>query len=343
MKNLFTLILVCLVAFGMNAQTSWTVDNNTDSGADFTNLQTAVDAASAGDTLHIHSSPTSYGTVNLNKEVYFLGSGHNPSANSDGNTANIGNIYLSGNCANTTFNGLVIGGISVSSPINNISNITLRNNKFTGQVSGSNNPNVLDWLVEGNLFQNGAYIDAQHSYNWLIRNNYFYATWYIFYNVDASCTLVNNLIVCANDLLFTNCNNPTINNNIFYVTGSSTGIGFNNTSITASNNLTYAGNGITLPDFPGTDNLNNVDPDFTGADNSSISYWYSADYHPDTESPLVDAATDGGDIGIYGGNFGYSQDGKASNFPIMLNLDIQNPSVEAGQLLNVIFSAQKNQ
>jgi hypothetical protein len=342
MKNLIPFVLFSLLAFTVKAQTSYTVDNTTGSGADFISLQAAIDAANSGDTLLVHSSPTSYGNVDVNKTLYILGSGHNPNANSNFETTTVGVFFLVGNCPSVVINGIELSQVRCGTPYVDISNITIRNCKISSYIQGEDDPNVLDWIIEGNVF-NGGYLYNNYSYNWLVRNNIFYSSWYSMYYFNSSTTFTNNLFICANNNLFLYCNNPTFNNNIFFVTGSSTGIGFDNSSITANNNLTFGGNGAEVNDLPGDNNLNNVDPMFESANNSNISSYYSSDYHPGTGSPLVDAATDGGDIGLYGGNFGYHPDGKASNFPYMLNLDIQNPSVEAGELLNVIFSAQKNQ
>jgi hypothetical protein len=342
MKHILTLFSLILFTIALQAQTVITVDNTTGSGADYTSLQAALDDANPGDTLQVHSSPNDYGAITIEKSIYIIGTGHNPAANSDIEVANISTITLKSNCANTTINGVYMTHVNVGTPIVDISDITFRNCRVTGAINGSNNANVHDWVIEGNLFVYGS-INPNLSYNWLVRNNLFYTTTYSFSNMNSSVTMSNNLVIVAGNNLFNGCTGTTVNNNIFYVTAGATIIGLNNTVLSASNNLTYAGNGASLSNFPGTDNLNNVDPVFINATNAGILNYYSNNYRSEPGSPADNAGTDGADIGLYGGTFGYHQDGKPSDVPYMLSLGIQNPSLEAGELLNVIFSAQKNQ
>jgi len=342
MKNLLTLLCLIMCTLVIEAQTVITVDNTTGSGADYTSLQAALMDANPGDTLQVHSSPTTYGAITIDKSVYIIGTGHNPAANSDVEVANIAHITLKSNCANTTVNGVQLTSVGIGTPIVDITDITFRNCKITSSITASNNANVQDWVIEGNLFVYGS-INPALSYNWLIRNNIFYTNYYTFSNLNSSVTMSNNLVILTSDPLFNVCDGPTVNNNIFYVTTGATSIGLASTTLSASNNLTYAGNGASLSNLSGTDNLNNVDPEFINATNAGIGNFYSNSYWSEPGSPAEDAGTDGTDIGLYGGAFGYHQDGKPSDVPYMLSLGIQNPSLEAGELLNVIFSAQKNQ
>ncbi len=342
MKNLLTLLSLIMCTVIIQAQTVITVDNTTGSGADYTSLQAALLDANSGDTLQVHSSPTAYGAITIDKTVYIIGTGHNPAANSDVEVANIAHITLKSNCANTTINGLQLTSVSVGTPIVDITDITFRNCKITSSISGVSNGNVQNWVIEGNLFVHGS-VNAASSYNWLIRNNIFRTNYYAFSNLNSSVTISNNLVIITTDNLFNVCDGPTVNNNIFYVTSGATTIGFTSTTLSASNNLTFAGNGASLGNFPGTDNQNNVDPEFISATNATIGNYYTSNYWSEAGSPAEDAGTDGTDIGLYGGAFGYHQDGKPSDIPYMLSLGIQNPSLEVGELLNVIFSAQKNQ
>ncbi len=342
MKHLLTLLCLFIFTLTLEAQTVITVDNTTGSGADYTSLQAALADANPGDTLQVHSSPTDYGAITIDKSIYIIGTGHNPAANSDIEVANISAITLISNCSNTTISGVQLTSVAIGAPIVDISDITIRNCKITSSINGTNNGNVHDWVLEGNLFLYGT-INANQSYNWLIRNNIFYTNYFAFSNLNSSVTINNNLVILTNNNLFNVCDGPTVNNNIFYATQGATVIVLNSTTLSASNNLTYAGNGASLSNFPGTDNLNNVNPMFINATNANISFFYSNDYHSEPGSPADNAGTDGSDIGLYGGAFGYHQDGKPSEVPYMLSLGIQNPSLEAGELLNVIFSAQKNQ
>ena len=76
--TVFTAI-VFLIVLSTNA-TVWQVSNRVINGvtvdADFTTLQAAVDGASAGDTLYLMGSQTSYGNGVFNKKLVVIGPGY---------------------------------------------------------------------------------------------------------------------------------------------------------------------------------------------------------------------------------------------------------------------------
>jgi len=66
MKNKISFLTVLAIVFAMSANaTVWRVSNTVVNGipvdADFTTLQDAINGASAGDTIYMMGSPTSYG------------------------------------------------------------------------------------------------------------------------------------------------------------------------------------------------------------------------------------------------------------------------------------------
>jgi hypothetical protein len=60
MKTILTTLIVGIFSLSSMA-TVHTVSNNPNSPGEYNNLQTAIDAATNGDTLYVHGSPTSYG------------------------------------------------------------------------------------------------------------------------------------------------------------------------------------------------------------------------------------------------------------------------------------------
>lgn len=77
MKALKSILLVALIAsFGVASATVHRVNNNTSIDADFTSISAAISGASAGDTLYIGGSSTSYGSFNLTKELTIIGPGY---------------------------------------------------------------------------------------------------------------------------------------------------------------------------------------------------------------------------------------------------------------------------
>lgn len=74
----FTIILlaICFVNIGNVNAKVWRVNNNPGVNADFSTLQTAHDAANAGDTLYIEGSATSYGDLTVLKKLVIIGTGY---------------------------------------------------------------------------------------------------------------------------------------------------------------------------------------------------------------------------------------------------------------------------
>ena len=77
MKQKITILTaaILLIATTLNA-TVWRVNNRPYLDADFTTLQDAIDGASAGDTLYIGGSTTSYGNGTFDKQLVVIGAGY---------------------------------------------------------------------------------------------------------------------------------------------------------------------------------------------------------------------------------------------------------------------------
>jgi hypothetical protein len=104
MKTLFLtcLLLHSIASFGK----IWIVDSNAGSTAkDFTNLQSAHDGATAGDTLYLVGSPVNYITtkVTITKRLVIIGPGYFLNENPDTQT-NVASAFL-----NNTAVGLMHG------------------------------------------------------------------------------------------------------------------------------------------------------------------------------------------------------------------------------------------
>ena len=67
MKSIPILAIACSLSLASFAKVI-TVNNNINSPGQYTNLQQAIDSASAGDTIYVHGSATSYGNVNVKNQ-----------------------------------------------------------------------------------------------------------------------------------------------------------------------------------------------------------------------------------------------------------------------------------
>ena len=349
-KLLLTTIALILFQFAV-AQTVYTVDNRPESGAQYTSVQDAIDAASAGDIIYIHPSPTGYGSIDVTKTLKLVGPGHNPE-NSDGLTANLTSIDLYADSADTVITGLVINNISAYSFGSNTHNVHIINNKISSSIRGYYTSGHSDnWIVEGNYFTtsySGNSIDADELNNLQVRNNIIKGE--IAYSNHTN-VFTNNLFLqedpSGDAQVFVGSNgitSPIVANNMFVFTDADiTELTSTGTPITYTNCLTWkAAGGTALPALPGSGNLDNTDPLFANIPTSLLDF-YNNDYSLSGGSPAIGAATDGGDLGVFGRSFPYDTNGRPHSMPYPEEMTILNTVVQPGQDLNVEFQAtQKN-
>jgi len=77
-KQIFFLTVLCIYAY-TNAIV-WTVSNNPvdSAAAQYSELQEAIDAAAASDTIYVSGSPNTYGSITITKQLILIGAGYNP-------------------------------------------------------------------------------------------------------------------------------------------------------------------------------------------------------------------------------------------------------------------------
>lgn len=341
-------IAMVLISVSGIAQSTHTVDNSPNSGANFSNLQAAIDAASAGDTIYVHPSTEDYGNITINKLVHLRGIAHHVEY-SGGTYASIGNITLNSpiGAQGISISGVRFGNMN-SSGSQNYSGLEVSNCRFTGiNISApADNLVVIGNVVDGNspdVFRN------QSSGGWMIVNNFIRQqansqSWNLFRDFDASDVLKNNIIITDQDneniTMFQNSGSLTAENNIFIFAGNATGM--NSGGVEFNNNLTYSVVGQTLGDLSGSNNLNNTEPQFVDIGGSNYYYGYSKDFHLQEGSPAVGAGIGGGDLGIYGSDFEFNKYGYPMDLPYPRVLEIANTVVESGGTLNVTLEAVGN-
>ena len=347
MKTLKITLVLCLFAFIANAQTVHTVDNRSQSGAMFTVLQDAIDAATAGDIIQIHPSTTSYGSISIGKTLTLVGLGHDPITNDQGLTAVVGNITFFGTAANSKISGLTINTIGLGGgTANNLDNIHVIHNRINGAVSISLSNGLADfWVVEGNYMTSIGTGISTSADGWLIKNNFMFGG---VSNLNVTNLVTNNVFFStsnsATDYYFSNCTSTIISNNIFVTNGNMTEFGITSSSnLDFRNNLTYSYVGNTIVALPGTNNLDNTNPMFTTAPTTTEDEFYDNDYHLAAGSPGINYGTDGTSIGIFGNNFLFDPQGRPDLMPFPTSITINNNVVAPGQDLSVNFTAEQKQ
>lgn len=107
-------IIVLFTAPAFSQNQIWQVNNNPGVTANFRTLQAANDSAAVmdGDTLYVAGSPTSYGSLNVTKELIIIGPGYfldeNPDTQAVTEAAKTGPIFF-----DTNSNGSLIAGLTI--------------------------------------------------------------------------------------------------------------------------------------------------------------------------------------------------------------------------------------
>lgn len=320
-----------------------TVDNSANGGGQYSNLQTAVDNAVSGDTIHIIGSNTSYGNLVLNKQLTLIGAGYNPPNQLSLSTVlvsiSLGNSSGLGSAAGSTITGVTFSNLTSSGSASH-DNITIERCEVSNLYLPSNG-NSSNWVIQNNIISS---IIIYNSSNCIIRNNVITST--ISTSDEPSVLITNNNFVSNNTggTVFSNIQFATIANNIFFNGRNPQGC----TSSTFNNNLTFNTSNNLLPygNNSGTGNLVGIDPMFTNVPSGIFDFAY--DYRLLGTSQAASAGTDGTDIGIYGGIHSFPIGGPVPyltsampRVPQVLEVNIQNTTIFQGGPLQVQVKARK--
>jgi hypothetical protein len=358
MKKILLSIFIA-IALNIQSQTLYTVDNSPNSGADFTSVQAAIDAANSGDTLFIHPSATPYGNFNISKVIHIRSLGHSPQY-TQGMSAELGNISLTANpgANGITLSGLRFGEISVVSNSYTFNNLQITNcwfNKIIGGT-GSGAGTRDNWVIAGCVLQGNGFnlISKVNGNGWLIVNNYLRNpsdnwSWNTFRNLNGTDTFRNNIIVTNQNgsggdteiRLFETCVNLNIENSIFLFMGNAVSIYQSGNSVTYNNCLSYNYGTSTLSALTGNNNLNNTNPNFVNIGNNP-NFSVDKNFNIQPGSPASGHGIDGQDIGLFGNSYIYNMYGNAAELPYISKMQILNNVVAPGGTLNVHIEATGN-
>ena len=356
-----TLLLVGLLLVGNYSFAGIiTVNNNNPSPGQYNDLQTAIDAAQAGDTLLIHRSATSYGNVIITKRITLIGEG-DLANKATLSASTLGIVTLNYNtttlehASKSKLIGLTIANLNINEKSTDVNfacdSVYISYSKIT-VITPKNKVNgltikysIINNIVGGQLFNcrftnnimNNANMSSVDGSNNILINNIFTQ------RLNLSGGVVANNIFYANAgvaFLFT-CKNVITSNNILY----NTTIPFTPTDFTSNGNSSV-------------NNQFNVDPLFVNpvTFNALNAYTHTApttgpfaDFHLQPTSPAINAGTDGTDLGIYGGGVpwrdGSTTDSRYRYFPlpdavpVITGVTVQNPVVNQGGTLQIQINA----
>ncbi len=243
MKHLSFLLLCLLAAFSSEAKI-WRVNNNPGVTADFATFVDAVNAAAAGDTIHLEPSATDYtsSSLTLAKRLVVIGPGYFLDPANTSTPGNAGLQFATGDGRIPFFriasgaNGSKFMGITISGSVymNGVSNISFEKVYFpaspyfeTGTndavsfrkcffngvgITAAATTVISNFTCENSIFYNSAYISLatlSGSGN-LVRNNSVLNSGSAF--LLANTYLANNIFGTSAQGTFTNC---TVKNNLF--------------------------------------------------------------------------------------------------------------------------------
>jgi len=304
-----TILTTVLLALNVAVfATVWRVNNNAGVDADFTTLQAAHNAASAGDTIYLEPSTVSYGNTTLTKPLVIIGAGYflteNPDTQANINASTTGWLVF-----NNGSQGSIVTGCKISSTITiNASDIVIERNLIAASTTS---PQGLVGLTGNNIS------------NILIRNNYIYNSYTFagnFYAIRSNGSGISDVMITNNFIMIqhqgsyaiqTNSGfSGTFENNVIHGRVQIENTVFNNNILRAGvfeqTNTTWQHNIGNSTQF-GTDNSNQVNVNMNDVfvmTGSTDGMWQLK-----PGSPAIGAGLGGIDCGMYGGSTPYKLSG----------------------------------
>jgi len=366
MKTLILLFTACFVC-SMSYAGIITVSNNPDSPGQYTNLQTAINVASVGDTILVSGSPSNYGHITINKKLTLFGSGYDPN-NTFAKVTYLQNVTLNRFDAVQSASGTKISGFNLDAlNINRndpdtMKDITVERCLISNSISfqafsASDYRNI---TVQNCVFTGtstnisfGNYSGVLH-FNHIFRNNIFNGV--IRSDIQSDVLFTNLSLVQFRNNIFTGAGTGTIldevknavfENNIFFRkdagSNSSDGASAHCNECAFDNNITYqsAFDAIPYGNNIGSGNLLSTDPLLVNYPVTGAAFSFSHDYTLMGGSPALLAGTDASDIGITGGAAPFEV-AAPPRIPQMTSILIGPPSaVPLNGTLEIQFTAKK--
>jgi hypothetical protein len=330
-----------------------TVSNHPSTLAQFNTIQAAVNASVSGDTLMVHGTPVAYaGFTITNKRLVVIGPGFSPDVQAPMKATISTNVVITGAASkkteiqgfhflnatldiNSTLDSLYFyrnnfNHISFVQGGGTISGFVFNGNYIRGQISTHPVSVFHNMLFENNVFRSNNCIinlTAPGSTNILFNHNLFYAPDVATGNIFSGVSLAmftNNIFVDRNF-------NSTVTLCTF----------IDNLTFACSPNNPWSANG----NVDGGGNIENMDPQM--ADQAAVNDGTATEISNYTiaSGPANNSGSDGKDMGLLydpTGGINWIQ-GRNSRLPSVVLMNITNPVLGAGGMLNVTVEARKNE
>ena len=309
-----------------------TVDNNGNAPAGVeTSLTNAINNASAGDTLLIIPSSSTYGNMNVTKQLTIIGVGFNPDMEIPF-TSRVNSVTIYTAASGTKIIGLEVTSTMVLGNTSGaLSNVVIENNKIDNiTTSGINSlTNVLirqNVIRPSSSFVYSLLLNTANQSNIRVANNIFSNTGTTNqfrgpYITTGGVTFDHNTFLgTASQHAFYQIVNCLVTNNIFVTISPAPQIASSN--ILYRNNLSngYAFGGITGTNINVEGNIDNTAPTFVNMALSTYQYDYTLEPFLDTGSAGENTGTDGTNLGLGGGTSPFKLSG--SVLPVVRRFDL---------------------
>lgn len=347
-KLLFPFALLAVTALSLQA-TVLTISNHPNGGAQYSTLQAAYDAASAGDTLYLEATNIIYDfstCQQIDKQLTYIGIGFNAGTQITkrsilGRVPCYGYVNMISGASGSSFYGITFNyyvGFS-----QNMTNILFENCRFESYINFSNNSSS-GIVVRNCVFTSNSQnisMSSGSSTSTLVMTNCVLDGY-----VDGLSNALNTVSIDHCVFLksqnatgvFYRLPNATITNSI--ITNSTTIAGTNTTGCSFVNNIVLTATTMPPASNSGTGNMTNTDPlfvNYTAGQQYSIAH----DYDVMPGSPAINAGSDGTDIGVHGGTSLFSELGEVLTLPIVRSVLILNTSVAPNGSVNVQVEASR--
>ena len=333
---LFASLAVLFLSSQVQA-TILTVHNDPLYSAQYSTLSAAYTAASPFDTLLVHGSATSYGSLAMSKPLTIIGPGHDPTV---GPRAAISVLQLFNGSDSTTMEGLTVNQLIINSTHCAVRSCLIP--IYTTIQSGGD-----DALITGCVFSE-AYLDVdQNAANVEVRNCFFSESGTATqFRTGSATTLVHHCAFVRSSTSTSTGNRvfaassyfPVFADNVFYT---ATIASFNPNdcpNFSFQSNLSYSTEGAVIS--MGPNNLDNVAPTWSVGGYPTFNYGY--DYTMLSGTPST-GASDGGQVGVMGGPYPLKNNGLPSLIPRVISTQLETPYVPVGGTIDVNFQAVQGQ
>lgn len=346
MKKPFTILVTLITLVTISSHAAKIRANNTGvksvSDLVYRTLDSAYNAAKAGDTIYVEPSVEDYTISAITKKIILIGNGYflneNAGISYTSSTSNIiSNFNVEAGAAGSLFTGLNFKGVVTA----DADNLSFYRNKFNSGFTFDNSPDITNHsnivlignFIEGNIVNNRG---SGTFTNLIISNNFISSNFFYLGHVSSG-TCSNNTLIYGPTITGVNSNftlsNFVIQNNIFAYNPDAS-FPYRHVNSTFKNNICSAAP-LGYNNTSSTGNVFNVNMTtvFEGTGSSDGKYKLK------TNSPAIGAGVGGVDCGAFGGSTPYMLSGQP-NIPSIYYLSV--PANSNGNTLNITLSTKSN-